>query len=269
MSTNPSDAAVLTSRHGHIQLVTINRPEARNAVNQAVAVGVGRALDEAAEDRDVWAVVITGAGDKAFCAGADLKAVSRGESIQPPDEDDARRWGFAGYVRHPIAKPTIAAVNGFALGGGTEITLASDLAVAAETASFGLPEVKRGILAGAGGAFRIGQQLPAKIAMQVLLTGEPLSARRALEFGLVNEVVPQDRTVDAALELAERICLNAPLSVQASKRIARGIVNGLMPAEDAAWALCEREGQALMHSADAKEGPLAFAEKRAPVWQAV
>jgi crotonobetainyl-CoA hydratase len=257
---------VLTERRGHILLATINRPEVRNAVNQAVADGLGAALDQAEHDDQVWAFVLTGAGDKSFSAGADLKALSRGESRAPSDPRSAA-WGFAGYVRHHISKPTIAAVNGFALGGGTELALASDLVVASETASFGLPEVKRGIFAGAGGVFRLPDQLPRKVAMEMIMTGEPISARRALELGLVNRVVPFEQVVPAAVELAERVCANAPLSVQASKRIAYGMIDGEVPAEDASWDLSAAEGKKLMQSADSKEGPLAFAEKRAPNWQ--
>jgi hypothetical protein len=141
--------AVLTERRGHVLLVTLNRPAAGNAVNLAVTLGLGDALEEAERDRDIWAVIVTGAGDKAFCAGADLKAISRGESLAPKDPARAA-WGFAGYVTHHISKPTIAVVNGFALGGGTEISLASDLVVAADSASFGLPKVKRCRRRGAG-----------------------------------------------------------------------------------------------------------------------
>jgi crotonobetainyl-CoA hydratase len=259
--------AVLTERRGHVLIATINRPEVRNCVNLAVTTGLGDALEEAENDRDIWAVIVTGAGDKAFCAGADLKAVARGESLVITDKRRAD-WGFAGYVSHHISKPTIAAVNGFALGGGTEITLASDLAVAAETASFGLPEVKRGIYAGAGGVFRLPQQLPKKIAMELILTGEPISAQRAHELGLVNRVVSQADVLDAALELAERICVNAPLAVQASKRIANGIVDGHVAADDAFWASSTDEAQHLMRTRDASEGPRAFAGKRQPSWEA-
>ena len=251
----------------HVTTIILARPDVRNAVNLAVTLGLGDALEEAEQDPGIWAVVLTGAGDQAFCAGADLKAVARGEPISPPDPERAA-WGFAGYVSHHISKPTIAAVNGFALGGGTEIALASDLVVAAETASFGLPEVRRGIIAGAGGLFRLPAQIPKKVAMEMILTGEPVTARRALELGLVNRVVPQAEVVTAALELADRICANAPLSVQASKRIANGIIDGRMPADDARWQLSSSEGAALMTSYDAKEGPLAFAEKRAPKWEA-
>jgi crotonobetainyl-CoA hydratase len=267
-ATTDGDApAVLTQRRGHVLLVTLNRPEARNAVNPAVTLALGDALEEAERDRGIWAVVLTGAGDKAFCAGADLKAVARGESLIPADPERAA-WGFAGYVSHPISKPTIAAVNGFALGGGTEITLASDLAVAADTASFGLPEVRRGIFAGAGGLFRLPAQIPKKVAMEMILTGEPITAQRALELGLVNRVVPQDQVVAAALDLAAKITAAAPLAVQASKRVANGIRDGRVPAEAGHWELSRAESAALKQTADAAEGPRAFAGKRTPIWQA-
>jgi crotonobetainyl-CoA hydratase len=267
VSDQSIEEAVLVERRGHVLIVTINRPKARNAVNRAVHMGIGGALEEANNDPEIRAVIITGAGDQAFCAGADLKALARGENLMP-DDPTAIAWGFAGYVSHPIHKPTIAAVNGFALGGGTELTLASDLAVAADTAHFGLPEVKRGILAGAGGAFRIGRQLPPKLAMEMLLTGDPIDARRAAEIGLVNAVVPQAEVLSASLALAARIVSNAPLSVQASKRIARGITDGEIESEVSAWKRTRDESLGLMKSEDAREGPRAFAEKRPPVWKA-
>ncbi len=260
------EGAVLAEKRGHVLLVTINRPEARNAVNRAVTVGIGEALDAAEDDTDIWAVIITGAGDKAFCAGADLKAAAAGE-LTATDDERLRRWGFAGFVTHHISKPTIAAVNGFALGGGTEITLASDLAVAADTASFGLPEVARGIFAGAGGAFRLPRAIPDKIAMEAMLTGTPLSAQRAHELGLVNRLVPIDDLLPAAFALADEILRNAPLAVQVTKRIAKGITDGAVPAEADDWARTATEGAALLTSLDAREGMLAFAEKRAPRWQ--
>lgn len=257
--------AVTAEEIGHILLITINRPEARNSVNPDVVRGVGRALDHAEECAGIWAVIITGAGDKAFCAGADLKAAAAGAFNEI--SEDMQKWGFAGYVKHHISKPTIAAVNGFALGGGTEIVLSSDLAVASSEATFGLPEVKRGIFAGAGGAFRIGRQVPKKVGMEILLTGQPLTAQRALEIGLINRVVPQDEVLDAALELAALICENAPLAVQTTKRIANGITDGIVASDQDDWERSEREGQKLMRSADSMEGMRAFAEKRAPQWQ--
>jgi crotonobetainyl-CoA hydratase len=265
--TTVGTKTILSERTGYVLLVTLNRPEVRNAINLDATLALGDALEEAERDRGIWAVVLTGAGDQAFCAGADLKAVARGEDLTPADPRRAA-WGFAGYTSHPISKPTIAAVNGFALGGGTEIALASDLVVAAETASFGLPEVRRGIIAGAGGLFRLPDQIPRKVAMEMILTGEPVSARRALELGLVNRVVPRADVVDAALGLAARITANAPLAVQASKRVARGIRDGRVPAEAGSWELSRAESLAVRQTADAAEGPRAFAEKRTPSWEA-
>ncbi|WP_372507669.1 enoyl-CoA hydratase-related protein [Mycobacterium shimoidei] len=265
MAVTQTEAAALTERRGNVLIITINRPEARNCVNGAVSIAVGDALEQAQHDADVRAVVITGAGDKSFCAGADLKAISRRENIYHPDHAE---WGFAGYVRHFIDKPTIAAVNGTALGGGTELALASDLVVAEERAQFGLPEVKVGLIAGAGGVFRIVQQLPRKVGLEMLYTGEPISAADALKWGLINQVVPDGTVLDAALALAQRVTVNAPLSVQASKRIAYGADDGIIPDEEAAWARTTREFGTLLRSEDAKEGPLAFAEKRPPVWKA-
>ena len=256
--------AVLTERRGNVLLVTLNRPEARNAVNAAVSIGVGDALHEAQHDPKIRAVVVTGAG-QSFCAGADLKAISRREGIYHPDRAE---WGFAGYVQHVIDKPTIAAVNGTALGGGTELALASDLIVAEESAKFGLPEVKRGLIAAAGGVFRIVEHLPRKVAMELLFTGEPMTAADALKWGLVNRVVPDGTVVDAALALAERITVNAPLAVWASKRVAAGIDDGVISAEEAGWSRTMREMGTVLRSQDAREGPLAFAEKRPPIWQA-
>ncbi len=263
--TDSAQPAVLVDRPGNVMMITINRPEARNAVNSAVSVGVGDALEEAQRDPEVRAVVITGAGDKSFCAGADLKAIARRENLYHPDHPE---WGFAGYVHHFIDKPTIAAVNGTAFGGGTELALASDLVVADERAQFGLPEVKRGLIAAAGGVFRIVHQLPRKVAMEVLLTGEPLNAADALGWGLVNRVVNEGSVLEAALAMAARVTVNAPLSVQASKRIAYGVDDGVITDEEPGWDRIVREMRSVIRSEDAREGPLAFAEKREPVWKA-
>lgn len=255
---------VVVERLEHVLLVRLNRPEARNAVDAEVTLGLGTALAEAEADTEIRAVVLTGTGET-FCAGADLRAISRGESLNPPGTE---AWGFAGMVTHPVSVPVIAAVNGTALGGGTELVLAADLAVAADTARFGLPEVRRGLMAAAGGAFRLPEQLPRKVAMHLLLTGEPIDAATALRWGLVNDVVPAAEVLDAALALAETIAGNAPLSVRATKRVALGIRDGDVPDEAAAWAASDAELLALMLSADAMEGPLAFTEKRPPRWQA-
>ena len=254
----------LVERRGNVALITINRPEARNAVNAAVSIAVGDALHAAQEDPEVRAVVITGAGES-FCAGADLKAIARRENLFHPEHGE---WGFAGYVQHYIDKPTIAAVNGTALGGGTELALASDLVVAEERTKFGLPEVKRGLIAAAGGVFRIVDQLPRKVAMELLFTGEPMSSADALKWGLINQVVPDGTVVDAALALADRITGNAPLAVWASKRVANGVDDGVISGDVDGWNRTMREIGGVLRSEDAKEGPRAFAEKRAPVWQA-
>ncbi len=261
-------AAALVEVRSNVMIITINRPEARNAVNGAVSTAVGDAMVRAQQDPEIRAVVITGAGDKSFCAGADLKAISRGESVLHPHYQE---WSFAGYANHFIDKPTIAAVNGTALGGGTELAFASDLVVACESASFGLPEVKRGLIAGAGGAFRIVDQLPPKVGLGLLFTGDPMTAAEALRWGLINEVVPDgpgNPALKAALALANRIAVNAPLSVQASKRIAYRADDGVMSNETADWSRTAHEFDVLLKSEDAKEGPLAFGEKRQPVWKA-
>lgn len=263
--TETTEAPALIERRGHVMLITLNRPQARNAVNAEMCILVGDALAEADKDPDVRAVVLTGAGDKAFCAGADLKAITRGEAVIPPGRE---QWGLAGYVGQAISKPTIAAVNGPALGGGTELVLASDLVVAADTAVFGLPEVTRGLIAAAGGAFRLAAKLPPVVAMELLLTGEPITAAQALELHLINRVVPAADVVDTALALAEKIAANAPLAVAATKRIALAqSETGERPDESVGWEMTSAALPSIAYSEDAKEGPLAFAEKRAPVWQ--
>lgn len=264
MTETSTAPAALTERRGNVLIITLNRPEARNAVNGAVSTAVGDALQQAQDDPDVRAVVLTGNGPS-FCAGADLKAIYRRENLFHPDHPE---WGFAGYVHHFIDKPTIAAVNGTALGGGSELALASDLVVAEERAKFGLPEVKRGLMAAAGGVFRIVDHLPRKVAMEMLFTGEPMTSADALKWGLINQVVPDGTALDAALALAERITVNAPLAVWASKRVAYGAEDGVIAGEEPSWARSEREMRTVLKSEDAKEGPLAFAEKRQPVWKA-
>jgi crotonobetainyl-CoA hydratase len=258
--------AVLAEVRGNILVITLNRPDVRNAIDGNCVNGVGRALDYADTHTNVRVVVLTGAGDKAFCAGADLKAAASGD-IKRVAGDSLERWGFAGYVRHPISKPTIAAVNGFALGGGTELVLASDLAVAADTATFGLPEVKRGLVAAAGGAFRIASQAPPKLALELLLTGDSFGAARALDLGMVNAVVPAERVFETAIDLARRIAANAPLAVQATKRIFHGTSEHGQDGERAQWEVSDAEARRLMTSQDSREGMRAFAEKREPIWQ--
>jgi len=260
------DAPVVrTSRFKHTLVITIDRPEVHNCVDARVHLGVGRALEEAAGDPDVWVVVLTGAGERTFCAGADLKALARGERLVPDDPVEAG-WGFAGYVAHHIGKPTIAAVNGAALGGGTELVLASDLAVASRDAVLGLPEVSRGVFASGGGVFRLPERIPPKRAMELMLTGERITADEALELGLVNAVVAPKDVLAAALALADRIAGNAPIAVSASERIARGVMAGEVGAEVPTWEQNVREQDALRTTHDYAEGPRAFAERRTPEW---
>jgi crotonobetainyl-CoA hydratase len=257
------EAPVLISRHGRTALITLNRPKALNSVNPDLAGALGAALEELAQDDDLWVGVVTGAG-RAFCAGADLKAIAARQRLDAPGHPE---WGFGGFVRHYVDKPIIAAVNGIAFGGGAEIVLASDLAIADEPAKLGIPEVKRGLIAGAGGVIRLPRQIPNKIASRLAFTGEPMSAVEAAHWGLVNDVVPAGTCVDAALTLAEQICANAPLAVRASKRIIqRGAALG-GDWDDEVWDYNDEQFRGVLRSEDAKEGPRAFAEKREPKWQ--
>ncbi len=254
--------AVLVELVDHTLVVTINRPGARNAIDHAVSRGIAGGMSRAATDPAVRVVILTGSGNVAFCAGADLKALAQGESARPPELD---HLGFAGYVRFPLDKPTIAAVNGYALGGGTELCLGSDLVVASRTATFGLPEVTRGLAAGGGGALRLPRQIPPKIAMQMLFTGEQISAQQANAWGLVNLIVEPEDLRSATLDLASRIAANAPLAVQASKRIARRAIEG-PPDDHADWESNAAEMARVVRSKDALEGLRAFVDRRAPVW---
>lgn len=245
---------------GHIALVTINRPEARNAVNGAVAQGLQAAIDETEADAEVWVVILTGSGSDAFSAGADLKAVSGGRG----NELRTERGGFAGFVHAPKTKPWIAAVNGPALAGGCEIALACDLIVAVPNARFGLPEVKRGLIASAGGLYRLPRALPPAVAREMILTGEPIGAERAHALGMVNVMAADGPgLLDAALALAARITVNAPVAVRESLAVARRALD----ATDAELREASEQGQARnMKSDDYQEGPRAFIEKRAPNW---
>lgn len=261
--TNPVNAPAATlERSGGVGVITLNRPAALNAVNADLSAAVGAALEELDADPALRVGVVIGAG-RAFCAGADLKAIAAGRSITAPDHPE---WGFAGLVEHPVNKPLIAAVNGFALGGGTEIVLACDLAVLSEDAALGLPEVKRGLFAAAGGLIHLPRQIPAKVAMELALTGEPLPAADALRWGLVNRVAPAGQVLDSALELAARIAANAPLSLHTSKRMIRHAVATGSEWDRDVWALQAREIESILASRDALEGATAFAEKRPPVW---
>lgn len=251
---------VLRERRGHVEIVTINRPDARNAINGAVSQALAAALDELADDPDAWVVVLTGSGDKAFSAGMDLKAFAAGEGAAVMNASG----GFGGIARRAFPKPLIAAVNGSALAGGLEIMLSCDLVVAADHATFGIPEAKRGLIAGAGGLFRLTKRLPLAVALELALTGDPIDAERAYALGLVNRVVPREQLMDETLVLAERIAENAPLAVRYSKSV---MLRAVDADEDEGWRLTDEAVGVVFSSADAMEGPIAFAEKRAPNWQ--
>jgi len=246
---------------GHVALVTIDRPEARNAVNGDVASGLEAAVDATEADDDIRAVVLTGAGREAFCAGADLKEVSAGRGSALRTE----RGGFAGFVYRERSKPWIAAVNGKALAGGTELVLACDLVVAVRQAAFGLPEVLRGLIAAAGGLYRLPRAIPPNIALELILTAGQLDAERAHGFGLVNRLVSDVEGLrEAALALAAEIARNGPVAVRQSLRVAREANSGLD--EAALRALTRDAFERVAASEDFKEGPRAFIEKRAPRW---
>ena len=248
---------VLRERRGHVEILTINRPEARNAINRATAIALGDALDACESDDDVWVVVLTGAGDKAFSAGMDLKAFAAGEF---PITDK----GFGGITQRDFPKPLIAAANGAALAGGFEILISCDMVVAAEHAKFGIPEAARGLIAGGGGLIRLPKLIPLAVAYEMALTAEPIDAHRAYELGLVNRVVPGEKVLDEAVALAERIAKNAPLAVRTSKYVMK---KSRELSEEQCWLLNTEAFGIIGRSSDAMEGAVAFAEKREPNWQ--
>jgi len=258
MSEDANPQAVVREQRGRVAILRINRPGARNAVNGDVARGMEAALDACEADDDTRAVVITGTGE-VFCAGADLKRVATSDSGQLA----TKRGGFGGITTREFAKPLIAAVNGHALAGGFEIVLACDLVVAADGANFGIPEVKRGLFAAAGGLIRLPNRIPTATAMELALTGDPIDARRAFELGLVNRVVARADVIDAALELAERVCANAPVAVRNSRTMVRE-ARDLTEAE--AWPRNYELAMEVFSTKDSIEGATAFAEKRPPKW---
>ncbi|THJ74303.1 crotonase/enoyl-CoA hydratase family protein [Candidatus Frankia alpina] len=248
---------VLVEHADGVTVITINRPQARNAVNRAVSEGVAAALDEFESRKDLTVAIITGAGGT-FCSGMDLKAFLRGENVVVEGR------GLAGITLTPPRKPIIAAVEGFALAGGCEVVLSCDLVVAAENAAFGIPEVKRSLVAGAGGLLRLPKRIPYQVAMELALTGDQLSAVDAHRYGLVNVLTPAGEALAGARALAARIAANGPLAVAATKEILASASS--WPADEA----FDRQAEIMnpvFASADAKEGALAFAEKRAPVWR--
>jgi enoyl-CoA hydratase len=246
-------------RRDHIGLVTLNRPEARNAISPEVSRTMATVLDEIEADGELRAVVLTGRGE-VFSAGADLKVVAQGKA-----NDIARgKGGFAGIVTRDFAKPIIAAVNGPALAGGFEIVLSCDLVVASETARFGIPEVKRGLMAAAGGLIRLPKRIPLAVALELAMTGDPIDAARALQLGLVNRVVPAATVVDEAIALAERIGENSPIAVRNSRRL---VLEAAELSEAEGWKRTLELMMPVFESGDSIEGATAFAEKRPPIWR--
>ncbi len=248
---------VLVQREDGVLVVTLNRPQARNAVDLAVAEGIAEAMRLLDDDPALRVGIITGAGGT-FCAGMDLKAFVRGER----PVIDGR--GFAGLAQRPPAKPLIAAVEGYALAGGFEIVLACDLVVAGESASFGLPEVRRGLVAAAGGLLRLPRRVPQAQAMELALLGDMIPAERAFALGLVNRLVADGTARAVAGELAARIAANGPLAVAASKKI---ITESVDWSADEAFVKQESIVHPVANSRDAREGATAFAEKRPPAWE--
>jgi enoyl-CoA hydratase len=244
---------------GRVAVLTINRPEARNAVNGAVAGGFEDGIDRLEADEDVWAGVVAAKGP-VFSAGADLKLIASGGFA----EMETDRGGFAGLVRREHRKPLIAAVDGLALAGGCEIALACDLIVASKAASFGLPEVKRSLVAAAGGLFRLPRAVPRNIALEVALTGDPIDAERAHRHGLVNELVEPGQALDAALALAERICANAPVAVWQTRKV---VLEAASESDERAWEITREALGDVVRTEDFREGPQAFVEKRPPRWK--
>jgi enoyl-CoA hydratase len=252
-----SDEPVLVERREGVQVITLNRPEARNALDRAVAERVAAAVDELDADDELRVGVLTGAGGT-FSSGMDLKAFLRGE--RPAIEGR----GLCGITQTPPRKPLIGAVEGWALAGGFELLLACDLVVAAETARFGVPEVKRSLIAAGGAALQLPRRIPFAVALEMLLTGDPLDAPRAAQLGLVNRVTPEGGALDGALALAATIAANGPLAVAATKQIARRSADWTF---EQGWAEQDRLVQPVFGSEDAREGAAAFAEKRPPVWK--
>ncbi len=243
---------VLSELIDNVLVLTLNRPDAGNALNGALSEALSNALNDAAADDDVRVVVVTGAGEKIFCAGMDLKAFAAGE--------DLARIGLGFAALRNFKKPLIAAVNGHALAGGFEVVMMCDLVVSVETARFGIPEVKRGLFA-AGGGVRLPARIPLAVALEMGLTGDPIDAARAKELGLVNQVVPAAGLREAALALASRVSANGPLAVQATKQLMLDEIGGGNP------ALLGELQKKVFSSEDAKEGAVAFAQKRAPEWK--
>ncbi|HET8707279.1 MAG TPA: crotonase/enoyl-CoA hydratase family protein [Pseudomonadales bacterium] len=249
--------AVLVSKENGVMIVTINRPEAKNAINKQVAEGISAAMDELDSSPDLQVAILTGAGGT-FCSGMDLKAFLTGETPVVPGR------GFAGICEKQPEKPVIAAIEGYALAGGFEIMLSCDLAVAADNAKFGIPEVKRGLAAGAGGLLKMPSQMPYRIALEMALTGDFITAQRAYEVGLINRIVSAGTALEGAKALAEAIAANGPLAVLTSKKVMKASLDW---SSDEAFAKQAPMIAPVFTSEDAREGAAAFAQKRKPNWK--
>jgi enoyl-CoA hydratase len=249
--------AVLVEQRDRILIITINRPAARNAIDAAVTTGIAAAMDDLDARADLFIGILTGAGGT-FCAGMDLKAFLRGEDVTLPGR------GLAGLTEAPPKKPLIAAVEGYALAGGCELVLSCDLVIASDDAKFGIPEVRRGLVAAAGGLIRLPRRIPPQVAMEYALTGDFFTATDAHRYGLVNRVTVPGGALSGAVELAERITANAPLAVATTKEI---IVRSADWASDDMFRRQEEMVRPILESADAREGAAAFAGKRPPVWR--
>ncbi|MBV9488048.1 MAG: crotonase/enoyl-CoA hydratase family protein [Frankiaceae bacterium] len=248
---------VLTETRDNVLIITLNRPEAKNAVNEALAKGVAAAIDELDSDPGLRVGILTGAGGT-FCAGMDLKGFLRGENPALPGR------GFGGLTQSPPKTPLIAAVEGWALAGGFELALTCDMVVASRDAKFGIPEVKRSLVAGAGGLLRLPRKIPYNIAMELSLTGDPITAEQAHGYGVVNRLADPGKALDVALELAAAISINGPLALAATKQI---VASSVEWSEEEFWTEQAKLLPAVFGSEDAREGATAFAEKRAPVWK--
>jgi enoyl-CoA hydratase len=244
---------------GHYAILTINRPEARNAVNAAVASGIEEGIDKLEADDDVWVGILTGV-PPVFCAGADLKEINAGNAGGLA----TKRGGFGGITTRERDKPIIAAVDGPALAGGTEIVLSCDLVVASRSATFGIPEVKRSLVAAAGGLFRLGRKIPLNVAMECALTGDPISAERAYHFGLVNVLCEDGEALAKASELADRVCANAPIAVRGTRKV---VIEATNAPDEIGWQMSAEAMAKAMKSEDFSEGLTAFIEKRPPAWK--
>jgi enoyl-CoA hydratase len=251
--------AVDFEQRGPFAVVKINRPDARNAVNGAVAQGIEEAIDKVEADDSIWVGILTGE-PPVFCAGADLKEINSGNAAKLATQ----RGGFGGITQRDRTKPIIAAVDGPALAGGTEIVLSCDLVVASATATFGIPEVKRSLVAAGGGLFRLPRKIPFNIAMEMALTGDPVSAEVAHHHGLVNRLCEPGQALDVAVALAEQICANAPVAVRETRKI---VLEATTAPDEVGWRMSIEGMAKAMGSEDFTEGLTAFIEKRPPRWK--